>query len=166
MKIFDYLSYADLLTILNAFLGFSAIVMIFKNNLYYACILILLALVLDFFDGKVARKFKPTEFGKNLDSFSDTISFGIAPAFLSYIIIGGILGIILPAILVIAGIMRLSRFNIIHLKDNYYRGVPIPFNAIVFTISYFLYPSPILFSILCIAMSILMISDIKIKKVI
>ena len=68
-------------TIGNLFLGIISIIVAFQNNFKIAAILVIIGMLLDGLDGRVARALNAqSEFGKELDSLSDVISFGVAPA--------------------------------------------------------------------------------------
>ena len=72
-------------TVGNLFLGIVAIILVFNNQPDYAAIMVIVAMLLDGVDGRVARALNAqSEFGKELDSLSDVISFGVAPAFIMY----------------------------------------------------------------------------------
>lgn len=82
MHIRDYLAAPDLLSLLNASAGFLSILMLLNGNYIFSAQLMLLAVIFDSLDGWVARKTKRDDqfgFGKNMDSLSDVISFGVAP---------------------------------------------------------------------------------------
>ena len=101
-----------------------------------AVIFILLAAILDALDGRVARLIKGTsEFGKELDSLTDFVSFGIAPAFILYfweLNNYGKLGWAITLIYSVCCVLRLARFNLTKINDsqiwknNYFEGVPSP----------------------------------------
>ena len=75
----------NMLTSLNLVLGMGSIISTFQGNFYQAAILIVLAMVADGLDGRVARFFNSSsDFGKELDSLCDLVSFGVAPAILAY----------------------------------------------------------------------------------
>ena len=79
----------NLITLLNISAGFLSIICIIEGYILYACYLIMVASVLDFFDGFIAKLLNAqSELGKQLDSFSDLVSFGIAPASLTYVFLG------------------------------------------------------------------------------
>jgi CDP-diacylglycerol--serine O-phosphatidyltransferase len=93
-----------------------------KGHFVLASWLILLALVFDGLDGRIARMTDTTShFGVEFDSLADIISFGIAPAMLLYFFIGqefGRFGILVSALYVIFGAIRLARFNISTAKTD------------------------------------------------
>ena len=136
MNIRSYTSIADLVSIANASSGFLSIVMISMGNFRLAAKFMLLAVIFDAMDGWVARKLKREDecgFGKNIDSLSDMISFGVAPGMLLYStsINFGIpyFSIVVALLIVICGILRLSRFNVItDSSDKKFIGLTNPFN--------------------------------------
>ena len=84
-------SAANILTIVNLLLGFISIILISlsfidsQDNVRIACILIFIATLIDVFDGKVARKLGTSgDFGKELDSLADLVSFCLAPSVLIF----------------------------------------------------------------------------------
>ena len=140
-------SIANSLTLLNLFLGFLSIVLISisisnydYNFINYACNLIFAASILDMLDGKIARKLGiSSDFGKQLDSLADLVSFCTAPSLLIFsyyyelIEINFIFLSILCSLTLFAGAIRLAKFNISekHSNNNYYIGLPTPANAIL-----------------------------------
>jgi len=173
MNIRSYTSIADLVSIANASSGFLAIVMITMGNFVLAAKFMLIAVIFDAMDGWVARKINRNDeygFGKNIDSLSDIISFGVAPGMLLYstsINFGvNYLGIIVALILVICGILRLSRFNVItNPSEEYFIGLPIPSTALIlgsFYLSGFFNSDLAL--VIMIAVSLLMISTVEYPK--
>jgi CDP-diacylglycerol--serine O-phosphatidyltransferase len=80
-------SLPSLFTIGNLFLGILSIILVFNNQPERAAVLVIVAMLLDGLDGRVARALNAqSEFGKELDSLSDVISFGVAPAFIMYVV--------------------------------------------------------------------------------
>ncbi|MBH5320827.1 CDP-diacylglycerol--serine O-phosphatidyltransferase [Paenibacillus sp. GSMTC-2017] len=124
-------SIPSLLTVGNLFLGIVAIIMIFDENPQMAAIMVLIAMLLDGVDGRVARALNvQSEFGKELDSLSDVISFGVAPAFIMYVVafqdLSPALAWTVTALFPICGALRLARFNVITSNAGYFIGLPIP----------------------------------------
>ncbi len=120
----------DLVTITNALLGFTAILMAAIEEWNSAAILILIAALADGLDGALARRGEPSVFGLNLDSLADLVSFGVAPAVMGYFLIGSIpIAFILPAMYLMCGILRLARFNVSQFEeqpgDDEFVGLPI-----------------------------------------
>lgn len=124
-----------LFTVLNMFCGFLAILHISDGKFIEACYFIILAGVFDAFDGVMARLTKSSsQFGVEIDSLSDVVSFGAAPAFLVYKISLfqlGEWGIIISSLLMVMGGIRLARFNVqlTGFDKDYFSGLPIPSSA-------------------------------------
>jgi CDP-diacylglycerol--serine O-phosphatidyltransferase len=123
-------------TVANIACGFIAIVVAADGRFETAVYLLVVAIVLDTLDGSIARWLHATsEFGQEMDSFSDALSFGAAPAFLVYqaeLRHLGPEGLILALIYLVCAVLRLSRFNLTtdaHLKDRSTVGVPVPVAA-------------------------------------
>ena len=132
----------NLFTALNMFSGFLSIINASQGQYHYAAWLIIIAAIFDALDGAVARLTKSSsELGVELDSLSDIVSFGAAPAFLIYQIYlfnFDSLGVLLSSFIIIAGGFRLARFNVqlVGFNKDFFTGLPIPINAI--TISSFI----------------------------
>jgi CDP-diacylglycerol---serine O-phosphatidyltransferase len=122
----------SLLTTGNLFCGFLALVLASQQRYTDAAISIFVGMLLDMLDGKVARMTKTTsQFGVELDSLADVVSFGVAPAFVLYSMALAPLGRAawLGAFLfVICGALRLARFNVYAgvTDKRYFVGLPIP----------------------------------------
>lgn len=161
---------ANMLTIGNMAFG-GASIMASLNGFYsYSVLFIFIAAFLDRFDGMVARKFnQESELGKQLDSMSDIISFGVAPAILIYELVltdFGITGMVFTVIYIASGAFRLARFNISE-SNGYFVGLPITAAGTVVTLSFFgisVFP-PVAFMFLFMICSILMISTFTLRKV-
>ena len=130
----------NILTLGGVCLGISSIKFSIDGNYVLAVTLILLAAILDALDGRIARLIKGTsKVGKELDSLTDMISFGVAPAFIMYfwkLNTLGRFGWLLCLIYVICVALRLARFNISSnqepsWKDNFFEGVPSPAGGIL-----------------------------------
>jgi len=131
----------NILTLGGVCLGISSIKFSIDANFNLAVIFILLAAILDALDGRIARLIEGTsEFGKELDSLTDFVSFGIAPAFILYfweLNNYGKIGWAITLIYSICCVIRLARFNITKIRDdenwkeNYFEGIPSPIGAIL-----------------------------------
>ena len=168
------------ITIANLFLGYSSIIMSFKGEYSKAAWLIIAAMICDVLDGKTARKFNAfSEFGKELDSFCDAVSFGLAPGLLAYSLLKDIqpikeLAIPFSFLFVLCGVLRLVKFNIIteasETKADFI-GMPIPSAAGVI-VTYFIFSDTLfgelryinVFLFLIFISSILMVSLITFKS--
>lgn len=123
-------------TALNLACGFFSILLAFKGQFYYACLVLGLGAIFDSVDGRVARMTgTQSEFGEQFDSLSDLISFGMAPAFLVYnrfLTESGRVGIIVTFFYLLCGALRLARFNanITKVSSNFFQGLPIPSGAL------------------------------------
>ena len=128
-SIYRLIKLPDLVTLLNALLGFTAVLMVVQSpsNVYHASILIILAVIADGLDGAIARAMEYGVLGENLDSLADVISFGLAPAVIAYAILAPqyhYLVCVVSGAFLACGILRLARFNAISAKDGFV-GLPI-----------------------------------------
>jgi CDP-diacylglycerol--serine O-phosphatidyltransferase len=163
----------SLFTVANLFCGFSAIIQASNGQFVIAAVLILVATVLDGLDGRIARLTgSASEFGLQLDSIADTVSFGVAPAYLMYV--WGVeplnrMGWALSFLYAICAAVRLARFNIQHtVSDNrFFIGLPTPPAAIVLasTVLYFHAPVPGTFGVLLAAGLLLIISLLMVSRI-
>jgi len=126
----------NLITAANITVGFLSMLAAAEGEFESAVYLLILAVLLDLFDGKVARKLNVTsEFGQEMDSFSDAVSFCAAPAFLAHAAILrslGAMGVMVAVAYLLAGVLRLARFNLTsdaHSKARSTTGVPTPVGA-------------------------------------
>lgn len=124
-------------TVANIFLGFYSIVLSFRGDFGGAGLLIGFAILADLVDGRVARFAGATsEFGRELDSLADVVSFGVAPAVLAY---AWVLhrwpqtGWLVAALFTICAAVRLARFNVgrLSVDPRYYTGLSSPAAAAV-----------------------------------
>ena len=131
----------NILTLVGVCLGISSIKFSLDLNFKMAVIFIILAAIIDALDGRIARLIKgTTDFGKELDSLTDFVSFGIAPAFIIYfweLNSYGKLGWAVTLIYSVCCVLRLARFNLTKYgdneswKQNYFEGVPSPIGALL-----------------------------------
>ena len=135
----------NLLTLANLFSGFTAIIYTTQGDFYSAALFIFLGAIFDMLDGIAARIMQTSsEFGVELDSLCDAITFGMAPSILLYFSFFntyGETGILFSSLPAIAGVVRLARFNsqLTSLEDKkYFTGLPIPAAALTI-ISYVLF---------------------------
>lgn len=166
----------SLFTILNIFCGFLSIVNAHQNNIDMAAWFIILAAIFDSLDGVMARITRSSsQFGVELDSLSDVVSFGAAPSFLVYQVYLGSLeswGVLISAMPLIFGAIRLARFNVqlVGFDKSHFTGLPIPMQAITicayvlqnYSIGFGLsgWPRDLL-AVLVVALSLLMVSRVK-----
>ena len=167
----------SLFTLSSLFLGYLALIQIFKGNFINAVYLITGSVILDGFDGTVARLTKTeSNFGVQLDSLVDAATFGVVPGFMIYIWgfqgeysqVGKVIGFVF----LMAGIIRLARYNVLKEAEAYlsnvFIGLPIPLGALSIGSIVLLFEKPLvekyditLFAIFVILVAILMISNIK-----
>ncbi|ABO50269.1 CDP-diacylglycerol--serine O-phosphatidyltransferase [Desulforamulus reducens MI-1] len=118
----------SMFTMGNLLLGVFALVLALDQEYIQGGFMVLLAGVMDYFDGKVARKLQvSSEFGKELDSLADLVSFGVAPAILAYALKlseWGYWGLAISLTFVMCGALRLARFNVTTFSGSF-MGVPI-----------------------------------------
>tara|TARA_B100000242_G_scaffold282769_1_gene244348 strand:- start:17 stop:808 length:792 start_codon:yes stop_codon:yes gene_type:complete len=134
----------NILTLGGVCLGISSIKFSIDGNFSLAVTLILLAAILDALDGRVARLIKGTsEFGKELDSLTDFVSFGIAPVLILYfweLNTYGKLGWAIALIYSVCCVLRLARFNLNKIENeelwkyNFFEGVPSPAGGLIILI--------------------------------
>ncbi|HEX6981449.1 MAG TPA: CDP-diacylglycerol--serine O-phosphatidyltransferase [Balneolaceae bacterium] len=129
-------------TLMNLFSGFLAIISIAEGRLFFGAWLIVFAGLFDALDGFMARLSNATsQFGIELDSISDVVSFGVAPGFLLYAFGLGempLVGIILSALPPLCGAVRLARYNVdaTEVRTDFFKGLPIPAQAIMISAFY------------------------------
>ncbi|ARU49433.1 CDP-diacylglycerol--serine O-phosphatidyltransferase [Sulfurospirillum diekertiae] len=129
--------FPNLFTAASAFLGVISIISSTNGQFEKAAVYILLSLIFDGLDGRVARMTNATsKFGAEFDSLADIVAFGVAPAMLFYFSVGhmyGKLGSLLCAMYVVFGAIRLARFNVMIgvSEPSVFIGVPIPTAAVV-----------------------------------
>ena len=128
------------LTLIGVCIGLTSINFALNENYKLSIIAILLAAIIDGLDGRIARLIKGTsKVGKELDSLTDVISFGVAPAFIMYfwqLNSFGKLGWLVSLIYVVCVALRLARFNLNtggepSWRDNFFEGVPSPAGGIL-----------------------------------
>ncbi|QNK89142.1 CDP-diacylglycerol--serine O-phosphatidyltransferase [Sporosarcina sp. resist] len=154
----------SMITIGNFICGILAICSLFFHDIYAAAFFIFVGMFLDFFDGMVARKLNAvSDIGKELDSFADLITFGVAPSMLAYsVTLHNIpfIGILCTLAYSICGVIRLARFNVHQSKSPTFIGMPIPFAGICLVLLSFMNNSLVLVIGIC-GLSYLMVSKIK-----
>ena len=130
----------NMLTLIGVCIGLTSIRFALDEKFEFAIIAIIFAALIDGLDGRIARLIKGTsKVGKELDSLTDMISFGVAPAFILYfwkLNTLGRFGWLLCLIYVICVALRLARFNVNSnqepsWRDNFFEGVPSPAGAIL-----------------------------------
>jgi CDP-diacylglycerol--serine O-phosphatidyltransferase len=179
----------SLFTIGNIFCGYLSVVSTLRGNWDYAAILIGVGYILDGLDGRIARLTKTSsDFGVQLDSLADIVTFGVAPAILAFNwgfgstegLSGSVamhvrqLGFVASFVFVVCGALRLARFNLQAKKPadssskRYFVGLPIPAGAgmIAAVVHFFKTPtlmvgSALLWGLLILLVAFLMISTVR-----
>ncbi len=130
----------NMLTLIGVCIGLTSIRFALDGRFEFAIVAIILAAIIDGLDGRIARLIKGTsKVGKELDSLTDMISFGVAPAFIMYfwkLSTLGRFGWLVCLIYVICVALRLARFNVNSgqepsWRDNFFEGVPSPAGGIL-----------------------------------
>lgn len=165
----------SLFTVANMLCGFLAIVASSRGQMERASLLILLAVIADMLDGRIARLTgTTTEFGKAYDSLADVVSFGAAPAFLAYH--WGLwheprIGMFLCFLFLVAGSIRLARFNTSAPDSRNFIGLPIPAGAGAVAMMVLMSPAPVshpdfipVVAIFVLALSLLMVSSLPYRS--
>jgi len=177
----------NMLTLIGVCIGLSSIKFALDEKFKLSIIAIIFAALIDGLDGRIARLIKGTsKVGKELDSLTDVISFGVAPSFVMYFWLLnnlGKFGWLLCLIYVVCVALRLARFNVNSneepsWKDNFFEGVPSPAGGIlvlmplIFSLSgfdFFIISYNILVPVFFISVSFLLISKFptySLKKII
>lgn len=163
-------SCANTITLMNIIFGSFSLIYTVHGDYTIAAVFIILAVVMDGLDGKVARRLDIMSlFGKELDSLCDLVSFGVAPAILIYMQVldpfAYSLGIIVVVFYIVCGAFRLARFNVLNISD-YFVGIPITLaGALVALVSLLAarLPGSLIFAIILL-LAILMVSNFKVPK--
>ena len=165
MNVFEALKLSDLFSLLNAMLGFGAMLAAYNGESILSVSIIILAAISDGIDGMIARRNGPGYLGENLDSLADLVSFGAAPALLVVTSFNMNLGgWILGGFYLICSILRLARYVASEKNDQFFEGLPIPAAGMILAASVLL-GTPIVTLPLMLIISILMISSIYYPKI-
>ncbi len=130
----------NIFTLVGVCIGLTSIKFAFDGRFELAVIAIIVAGIIDGLDGRIARLIGgASKVGKELDSLTDVISFGVAPAFIMYFFVMkdlGRVGWLISLIYVVCVALRLARFNITSnaepsWRDNFFEGVPSPAGGIL-----------------------------------
>ncbi len=130
----------NMFTLIGVCIGLSSIKFAFDDKFTLSIIAIIVAAIIDGLDGRIARLIQGTsKVGKELDSLTDVISFGVAPAFIMYfwkLNELGRIGWLICLIYVVCVALRLARFNVNSGKepswrDNFFEGVPSPAGGVI-----------------------------------
>lgn len=165
----------NIFTFINLSCGVLSLLSTHKGNYVVASIFILIAGLVDRYDGRVARFLQvSSELGKELDSLADLVSFGVAPSMLTYILFNfenigpySIIGTVLLITLPICGAFRLARYNTSDF-NGVFTGVPITIVGCflaLFDLLYIWFNIPVIVAIILVILgSYLMVSNLHLKK--
>ncbi|MDQ7093957.1 CDP-diacylglycerol--serine O-phosphatidyltransferase [Desulfosporosinus sp. PR] len=164
----------SMFTLANLLFGFLALVWVLEGNFDLASAMILLSVLMDSLDGKVARRLSvSSEFGKELDSLSDLVSFGVAPAILTYQATlqplqpdyMRYIGLGIAVGFALCGAVRLARFNMLNIT-TYFVGVPITFAGGFMALLMFLHSMLpwYVYPVSMVILAFLMVSTFKVPK--
>lgn len=166
----------SIVTLLNLCFGTISLICTINHDYRMAGLCILIAVVMDSLDGRVARKLNvSSELGKELDSLSDLVSFGAAPALMVLTMIpdpdslmkyGYIILAAICIIYILCGAFRLARFNILNIHDHFV-GIPITLAGVLVAIVTLALPhmSMWFYMLMMAVLAYLMVSKITIKKI-
>ena len=130
----------NMFTLIGVCIGLSSIKFAFDGRFEFSILAIIIAAIIDGLDGRIARLIKGvSKVGKELDSLTDVISFGVAPAFIMYfwkLNEFGRLGWLICLIYVVCVALRLARFNVNSeaepsWRDNFFEGIPSPAGGVI-----------------------------------
>jgi CDP-diacylglycerol--serine O-phosphatidyltransferase len=165
---------ANLLSTLSLIFGFISIIFSLESQFTFASWAILLSVVFDGLDGQVARKNPtPSEFGKELDSLVDVVSFGIAPSILGYVFVYRnfyFWATLALFIYLLCSVVRLAKYNITAKEKlaNYFYGLPTTVSGGILASFILIYRKrqesfflPFIFLIIVVFLAFLMVSRVK-----
>lgn len=168
-------SIPNLFTFANLAFGLLSIIATYNDNYFLAAVFIIVAGLIDRYDGRVARYLNvSSELGKELDSLADLVSFGVAPSILTFVLYEldkfgpfGILGYICVILFPVCGAFRLARYNL-STFDGVFTGVPITIagSAVALFALLTVHSKITVFVpvIILLSFSYLMISTLRLKK--
>lgn len=181
MKLLGYMDKAMIVTYISILNAASGILMLLSPNykhvqLPWIMIFLVIAGIADMFDGTIARKMELSEhrkqFGVQIDSLADTISFVVFPALIMLRLSSNMgMSFVIACVYMFAGINRLAWFNT-KTEENigFYQGLPVTFAALIMPVVYiicYLFRLPhldIIFQVITAILAILFITNFKLKK--
>lgn len=165
----------SLFTVANMFCGFLSIIESTRGHFERAAVLLLVAIFADVLDGRIARLTgTATAFGEAYDSLADVVSFGAAPALLAYQ--WGLsevhrIGMAVVFLFLVAGSIRLARFNVHNHHSSDFIGLPIPAGAGAIAMLVLMSPTPVthpafipVVAVFVLALALLMVSNLPYKS--
>ena len=148
--------------------GVLAIAAVFNHNFMLSAVFIVLAAILDRFDGLLARHYNAASaFGRELDSLADLVSFGVAPSAMLYADMTeqwSYAGLACFAFFTLCSAYRLARYNISG-SSTYFQGLPITIGGVILAVLVVVIHNPAVALISSIIIALAMISTIRIPKI-
>ena len=161
----------NICTLLNLSFAFFSILYVFQEDFYLASIMILISAFFDAFDGILAKKLNAvSKLGKELDSLSDFVSFGLAPAIILINLSGfSTFVIVASLIFILSSELRLARYNV-SVNSTGFEGLPTTFSGILLSILILLnfkfdFLTNLIISLLLLILAFLQLSKFKVKRV-
>lgn len=162
-------SIPSLLTVCNLALGIVSLIVAYQGRASDAALLVVIGMVLDGLDGRAARYFHAeSEFGRELDSLSDIVTFGVAPTFIMWNVVlrhAGWVGMVIAVLFPVCGALRLARFNVAKKSTHYFVGLPITAaGGILATLALYrglLDPANVILPLAMVLLALLMVSRAK-----
>ena len=165
MNLLEALKLADICSLINALLGFLALLISWGGRSDLAVVLVLAAASVDGLDGFASRRLGRGRLGGDLDSLAALVSFGIAPLAIAYSAYEGLWTVGAAGCpYIVAAILRLARFNVSPTSAALFEGLPITGAGVMVAIS-ILFRWPLLTMLLLILLSLLMVSAVPYPKV-
>ena len=170
-SIFNFVRLPDVISLGNGLSGAASIYFSLQGQFTLAVVAVGVGALCDLLDGRVARAMGlASEFGKQIDSLSDLVSFIVAPAIFAYHIgLQAPWWIAAEGLYILAGIVRLARFNVTGTTDGgkFFEGVPVPVSFFIL-LAYLAFDamgiSPQIWGIMLVVHAFLMVSTVKIPK--
>jgi CDP-diacylglycerol--serine O-phosphatidyltransferase len=153
---------ADIFTALNALFGFLGIYFVFFD-IRYSALFLFVSVIMDGVDGAIAR-IELSLLGEDLDSLADIISFGVLPSMMLIKVSSGGIYYSIAGLFLICGMIRLARFNVLKIKDEFV-GFPITSSGLVLALLIYLGFEAWVVGSVAVVLSIFMISNLRYPKV-
>jgi len=155
----------DYFTLMNVVSGLLCI--FFAIGKYYrtAAAMLLIAVIMDTVDGRIAKMIKRQgDFGKQLDSLADSISFGVAPVVFGFSLIQTKFAMMAFMVFLFAGVLRLARYNVSSYSPGF-QGMPITMNGLVIPLIYFFGLRVEYYPYVFLLLGMLMVSSVKVRRI-
>jgi|Deesub1362B_J571_1020462.scaffolds.fasta_scaffold00039_93 CDP-diacylglycerol--serine O-phosphatidyltransferase len=153
---------ADIVTAFNALFGFLGIYFVF-SDLQLSALFLFVSVIMDGIDGAISR-IELSLLGEDLDSLADMISFGVLPSLMLIAISDSWIYYSIGGLFLITGMIRLARFNILKIKDEFV-GYPITASALFIGSLVYLEIANYIIAIVALVLSFFMISNLRYQKI-